>query len=334
LALRARPGIFGSKTWMSELARFAGSKDLCSKGIEFTENGKRGGRRGCKSRPDERRRPHSGRNCECFAVSNWPAVGYLEMSYGNTFAATSRSKYSLRRMPRFLASSRTRDRFRELSAGGRGSVEYRRDSCTSLDGEIMNRVALYGVVDSVIPANSAGFNGCVVRQRSDVSTVIAEVSATTPLRSLCSAPTVTEAASRCRFTLCASNSTICRQARVWLEGDSNARHLAIRIARDSGLLRLNLSIGIPGIHLASSPLSKSRARASLCTFTIYGRKRAGVAVPTVAKTNHWRGASPSRAHAVSIDPARESKTISCDCWRSAIIGFEQGSNLMQEAFER
>ena len=37
-------GIFGSKTWMSELARFAGSKTSARKAASSRENGKRGGR--------------------------------------------------------------------------------------------------------------------------------------------------------------------------------------------------------------------------------------------------------------------------------------------------
>jgi Protein of unknown function (DUF2442) len=37
-------GIFGSKTWMSELARFAGSKTSAPKASSSRENGKRGGR--------------------------------------------------------------------------------------------------------------------------------------------------------------------------------------------------------------------------------------------------------------------------------------------------
>jgi len=37
-------GIFGSKTWMSELARFAGSKTSARKASSSRENGKRGGR--------------------------------------------------------------------------------------------------------------------------------------------------------------------------------------------------------------------------------------------------------------------------------------------------
>jgi hypothetical protein len=37
-------GIFGSKTWMSELARHAGSKTSPSKAASSRENGKRGGR--------------------------------------------------------------------------------------------------------------------------------------------------------------------------------------------------------------------------------------------------------------------------------------------------
>jgi hypothetical protein len=37
-------GIFGSKTWMSELARFAGSRTSVRKATSSRENGKRGGR--------------------------------------------------------------------------------------------------------------------------------------------------------------------------------------------------------------------------------------------------------------------------------------------------
>ena len=37
-------GIFGSKTWMSELARFAGSMTSARKASSSRENGKRGGR--------------------------------------------------------------------------------------------------------------------------------------------------------------------------------------------------------------------------------------------------------------------------------------------------
>jgi hypothetical protein len=37
-------GIFGSKTWMSELARFAGSRTSARKASSSRENGKRGGR--------------------------------------------------------------------------------------------------------------------------------------------------------------------------------------------------------------------------------------------------------------------------------------------------
>jgi Protein of unknown function (DUF2442) len=37
-------GIFGSKTWMSELARFAGSKTSAQKASSPRDNGKRGGR--------------------------------------------------------------------------------------------------------------------------------------------------------------------------------------------------------------------------------------------------------------------------------------------------
>jgi hypothetical protein len=37
-------GIFGSKTWMSELARIAGSKTSARKASSSRENGKRGGR--------------------------------------------------------------------------------------------------------------------------------------------------------------------------------------------------------------------------------------------------------------------------------------------------
>ena len=37
-------GIFGSKTWISEVARFAGSKTSAGKASSSRENGKRGGR--------------------------------------------------------------------------------------------------------------------------------------------------------------------------------------------------------------------------------------------------------------------------------------------------
>jgi hypothetical protein len=37
-------GIFGSKTWMSELARFAGARTSVRKAASSRENGKRGGR--------------------------------------------------------------------------------------------------------------------------------------------------------------------------------------------------------------------------------------------------------------------------------------------------
>jgi hypothetical protein len=37
-------GIFGSKTWMSELARFAGSRTSARKASSSRENGKKGGR--------------------------------------------------------------------------------------------------------------------------------------------------------------------------------------------------------------------------------------------------------------------------------------------------
>jgi hypothetical protein len=37
-------GIFGSKTWMSELARFAGSRTSVRKATSSRQNGKRGGR--------------------------------------------------------------------------------------------------------------------------------------------------------------------------------------------------------------------------------------------------------------------------------------------------
>jgi hypothetical protein len=37
-------GIFGSKTWMSELARHAGSRTSARKAVSSRENGKRGGR--------------------------------------------------------------------------------------------------------------------------------------------------------------------------------------------------------------------------------------------------------------------------------------------------
>jgi hypothetical protein len=159
----------------------------------------------------------------------------------NTFAAHHVRNYSLRRnapIPGIVTDSWIRFSGVELLV-----VEevWNTDETrgTSLDGEIMNRVALYGVVDSVYTGQLRWFQRMRVRQRSDVSTVIAEVSRYNPRVVMLAPDRHRGGPIQVPLYSLAQQFDDLQQARVWLEGDPMLGDLAIRHRLDSGLLRLN-----------------------------------------------------------------------------------------------